>query len=296
MNKIIYYYQTFTGLEPVLKQKPQMVTDIIVCSIHFGLDVNRNPYIHLNDLVPDNKTFDKMWEEVETAHNMGMNIHIMLGGAGGAFEDLFNNFETYYKMLLELINSKKFINGINLDVEEPVGLDNIIKLIKRLDQDLDKDFKITMAPVSFALVSNSQGMGGFRYKDLKQSEVGNRISQYNGQFYGDFTFETYDSAIKNGYSPEEVVIGMLGSEYNSSNIVNACNELKKIMNKYPNFCGVFVWEYCQAPPDKVKHEKWAELMYKTMRSVKRHQQFLKVMNSIKDFFEKIGEKIKKLFI
>ena len=167
MNKIIYYYQTFTGLEPILKQKTRMVTDIIVCSIHFGLDVNGNPYIHLNDLVPYDKTFDKMWEEVETAHNMGINIHMMLGGAGGAFEDLFNNFETYYKMLLELINSKKFINGINLDVEEPVGLNNIIKLIKRLDQDLDKDFKITMAPVSFALVSNSQGMGGFRYKDLK---------------------------------------------------------------------------------------------------------------------------------
>ena len=89
---------------------------------------------------------------------------------------------------------------------------------------------------------------------------------------------------------------MLGSEYNKSNIVNACEELKKIMNKYPNFCGVFVWEYCQAPPDKVNHEKWAELMYKTISSVKRHQQFLKVINSIKVFFENLGEKIKKLFV
>jgi len=296
MNKIIYYYQTFTGLEPVLKQKTRMVTDIIVCSIHFGLDIDGKPYIHLNDLVPDSKTFDEMWKEVQTAHNMGIDIHIMLGGAGGAFEDLFSNFETYYGMLLELINSKKFINGINLDVEESVGLDNIIMLIKRLDNDLDKDFKITMAPVSFALVSNTQGMGGFCYKDLRESKVGKRITQYNGQFYGDFTFDTYDTAIKNGYSPEEIVIGMLGSEYDSVNIVDACNELKKIVSKYPNFCGVFVWEYCQAPPDKVNHEKWAELMYKTIKSVKRHQQFMKVMDAIKVFFEDLGEKIKKLFV
>ena len=34
MNKIIYYYQTFTGLEDILKQKPRVVTDIIISSIH----------------------------------------------------------------------------------------------------------------------------------------------------------------------------------------------------------------------------------------------------------------------
>ena len=82
-------------------------------------------------------------------------------------------------------------------------------LIERLDKDLPPDFQITLAPVSFALVSNTSGMGGFSYKDLKKSSVGKRISYLNGQFYGDFSFETYDTIIKNGYNPEEIVIGML---------------------------------------------------------------------------------------
>ena len=30
----------------------------------------------------------------------------MLGGAGGAFIDLFNDFEVYYNLLIKLINSK----------------------------------------------------------------------------------------------------------------------------------------------------------------------------------------------
>jgi len=44
----------------------------------------------------------------------------------------FNNFETYYKLLIELIKSKPFIKGINLDVEEQIGLDNIENKMKSL--------------------------------------------------------------------------------------------------------------------------------------------------------------------
>jgi len=64
MNKIIYYYQTFIGLENILNQKQKIVTDIIISSIHFGLDMNNNPYIHLNDFTPDDKQFDEMWSEI----------------------------------------------------------------------------------------------------------------------------------------------------------------------------------------------------------------------------------------
>ena len=61
MNKIIYYYQTFTGLENVLNQKPKVVTDIIISSIHFGLNIDGSPYIHINDNNPDDKIFNAMW-------------------------------------------------------------------------------------------------------------------------------------------------------------------------------------------------------------------------------------------
>lgn len=296
MNKIIYYYQTFTGLGDILKQKPKVVTDIIISSLHFGKNLDETPYIHINDNDPDNKKFNSMWSEVFIANDMGINVHLMLGGAGGAFVDLFNDFEVYYNLLIELINSKKFINGINLDVEESIGLENIVMLIERLDKDLPQDFQITLAPVSFALVSNTSGMGGFSYKDLKNSSIGKRINYLNGQFYGDFSFDTYDTIIKNGYNPEEIVIGMLGTEYDENTLQEACNELKQIVAKYPNFCGVFLWEYCQAPPDKVNHATWAKIINNTIRKEKKRQVFVKFYNDLKKFFEDLGIKIKKIFV
>lgn len=296
MNKIIYYYQTFTGLEDILKQKPTIVTDIIISSIHFGKNLDGTPYIHINDNDPDNKKFNSMWSEIFIANYMGINIHFMLGGAGGAFIDLFDDFDVYYNLLIKLINSKKFINGINLDVEESIGLENITMLIERLDKDLPPDFQITLAPVSFALVSNTSGMGGFSYKDLKNSNIGKRINYLNGQFYGDFSFETYDNIIKNGYNTEEIVIGMLGTEYNKDTLKDACNELKQIVAKYPNFCGVFLWEYCQAPTDKINHALWAKIINNTIRKEKRRQLFIKFYNDVKFFFENLGNKIKNLFI
>lgn len=296
MNKIIYYYQTFTGLGDILKQKPKVVTDIIISSLHFGKNLDETPYIHINDHNPDNKKFNSMWSEVFIANDMGINVHLMLGGAGGAFVDLFNDFEVYYNLLIELINSKKFINGINLDVEESIGLENIVMLIERLDKDLPQDFQITLAPVSFALVSNTSGMGGFSYKDLKNSSIGKRINYLNGQFYGDFSFDTYDTIIKNGYNPEEIVIGMLGTEYDENTLQEACNELKQIVAKYPNFCGVFLWEYCQAPPDKVNHATWAKIINNTIRKEKKRQVFVKFYNDLKKFFEDLGIKIKKIFV
>ena len=65
MNRIIYYYQTFTSLKSILDLKPQLVTDIIVSSIHFGKNLDLSPYIHLNDHIPTNTIFDTMWKEIE---------------------------------------------------------------------------------------------------------------------------------------------------------------------------------------------------------------------------------------
>ena len=48
MNKIIYYYQTFNGLDNIIDNPNTYVTDIIISSIHFGYNLE-NPYIHLNN-------------------------------------------------------------------------------------------------------------------------------------------------------------------------------------------------------------------------------------------------------
>ena len=66
-NKIIYYYQTFTGLSPILNSKTITTTHIYVSSIHFGLNKDKTPYIHLNNYPPDNSKFDPLWKECKLA-------------------------------------------------------------------------------------------------------------------------------------------------------------------------------------------------------------------------------------
>ena len=49
--KIIYYYQTFIGLEKILNQSPKVVTDIMISSIHFGSNLDVLDVIPSTDLM-----------------------------------------------------------------------------------------------------------------------------------------------------------------------------------------------------------------------------------------------------
>ena len=53
----------------------------------------------------------------------------MLGGAGGAYDVLFSNYNIFYKMLSDFIKSKPFISGIDLDIEETINI-NFIKCLR----------------------------------------------------------------------------------------------------------------------------------------------------------------------
>ena len=86
--KVLFYYQTFTTLKPILYKNPD-VTHIHLSSIHFGLDTDNNPYIHLNNDSPYNYTFDNVWQELEDADKLGIKIKLMIGGAGGGYASLF---------------------------------------------------------------------------------------------------------------------------------------------------------------------------------------------------------------
>lgn len=232
-KRIIFYYQTFTDLSPVL-YKNTPLTHIHVSSIHFGNE-NNIPYIHLNDNNPNDKIFDKMWNQIELASKLNIKIILMLGGAGSAYQVLFSNFEVYYKMLYDLIKSKPFIVGIDLDVEEYTSLDNIKKLINRLVLDFSEDFIISMAPVQNSIENDYSGLGGFIYKDLMNSNEGKYIDYLNGQYYIDYSLDAYEKTIDNGYKANQIVMGKLGNQDTS--------DLKKIVEKYSNFGGIFVWEY-----------------------------------------------------
>ena len=167
----------------------------------------------------------------------------MIGGAGGAYTALFSNFEVYYNLLYELLNEKRYIKGVDLDIEESIKLDDIKMLIRRLKKDFGDDFIITLAPVASSVMYDMPSMGGFIYKDLNSSPEGGLISWYNVQCYEECSFEIYNSIINNGYTPSKIVIGMLGDSFDSLSFIPVMEEINKIKTKYPNMAGCILWEY-----------------------------------------------------
>ena len=250
MSRIIYYYQTFTGLKSILTPDTK-VTHIHLASIHFGTDEHNNPYIHLNNNSPTDKIFDSVWEDLKKAKQLGIKIILMIGGAGGAFQDLFSNFNIYYSLLKELILDKRdLIDGVDLDIEEIVELDDVEKLINLIKNDFGASFMITMAPVQYSIENDVPGMGGFVYKDL-YLKCGHNIDYFNVQCYYDYSLDAYKKMIKNGYPENKIIMGSISSQNVNSNL----NVLKEIIKNSSIFGGVFNWEFFDATKD------WSNLIY-----------------------------------
>ena len=256
-SRIIYYYQTFVDIDNLLT-KNTPITHIHLSSIHFGTNFSKQPYIHLNDFTPDSHYFDKMWINIKKAYDLGIKIILMVGGAGLAFNNLFSNFEAYYKLLFDLIKSRPYICGIDLDIEEEVSLNNVKYLINRINKDFGSDFIITMAPIQNSLQTDNEGLGGFSYKELYKSNEGKRINYFNGQFYSDFSIQSYKDAVNNGYPPSKVVMGMDSNQFSSTNFNDALNIIKNLKSIYNDFGGVFVWELFNCPPNPKYHGTWSK--------------------------------------
>ena len=255
--RVVCYYQSTSNLDPIL-QPGTYVNVLIVSSLHFGTTKSDgSPYIHLNNEDPDAKEFDTLWSQTKTAHEQGIKVMLMLGGAGGAYEVLFGNFKEYYGLLKNTIQKRPWITGIDLDIEEPVQLDQVQKLIQCIYEDFGPTFTITMAPVAGALQSDGSGPYGLNYKDIMSTE-GERISWFNVQFYCDsFNEESYKSIINNGYPASKIVMGMWAKEMPSS----AADTVNSLANVYSDFAGVDLWRYddIQDPND------WATSMWTAMR-------------------------------
>ena len=86
--------------------------------------------------------------------DIGVKVLGMLGGAAqGSFQRLDRSggeFEAYYVPLRDMIRRHN-LDGLDLDVEEPMSLNGIIRLIDRLKTDFGPEFLITLAPVATAL-------------------------------------------------------------------------------------------------------------------------------------------------
>ena len=251
-KKIIFYYQTFNGLKDILVEGTK-VTHIHLSAFHFGTDQAGNPYIHLNDYPPCSEKFDDVWKDIQHAKSLGIKIIIMLGGAGGAYTDLFKCFDVYYDFLKKFIEEKRnLIDGIDLDIEEYVELSKIENLIKLIKKDFGSEFIISMAPVQYAIETDNPGMGGFVYKTLYQS-CGDLIEYFNVQCYESYTLSSYENMINNGYPKDKIIMGSISCQDINQNL----ETIKSIVKKYPDFLGVFNWEYFDSPPSP---GEWCKLM------------------------------------
>jgi hypothetical protein len=255
MSKVIFYYQEFIDLSPLIANP--IITHLYVSSIHFGVNSNQSLYIHLNDNSPSDPIHDKMWDQVKILSQKGVKICLMIGGAGGAYQALFSNFEAYYAMLKCCILEHNFISGVDLDIEETVDLINVKKLINRLINDFGKKFMISMSPVQESLMSDTPGLGGFIYKELYTSPEGQYISHFNCQFYTDYSLSSYERIIDNGYPANMVVMGMVSDMFNKDTQLSIINMLTVIKKKYSNFGGVFDWELFDSYPDPIR---WLTIM------------------------------------
>ena len=82
---------------------------IHLSSVHFGLDSENQPYIHINNNTPGDPKFSSLWDQLQTCKEQGRN-NINDRGAGGGYRSLFANYSVYYGLLKRLLTDKKGVN------------------------------------------------------------------------------------------------------------------------------------------------------------------------------------------
>lgn len=198
----------------------------------------------------------------------GVKVMGMLGGAAqGSYQKLdqgVEEFEAYYCPLRDLIRARN-LDGLDLDVEEEMSLDGIMRLIDRVKMDFGDGFIITLAPVATALVRGMKHLSGFDYHELEAAK-GSKISWYNVQFYNGWGHMLhvgiYDIIMLQGWRPDKVIIGLLTNPANGSQgyvpMETMSYVLATVLMKYPSFGGVSGWEFFNAMPGgAAKPWEWA---------------------------------------
>ena len=275
--RVILYHQTlipgggqYVSMLPLLENNTG-ISHVIIAAIH----LNDQPEdITLNDDPPDSPKFDPLWAEVPLLQQQGVKVMGMLGGAApGSFTRLDGSqdqFERFYTPLRDVIR-RHGLDGIDLDVEESMSLQGIIRLIDRLKADMGDAFIVTLAPVAAALLGIGN-LSGFDYRELEQARA-SKISWYNTQFYNGWgpaeDPRMYAAMVAQGWSPRRIVYGLLTNPGNGSQGYVSQDKigpvLATLIEQFPNFGGVMGWEYYNAlPGDQQKAWQWAAQMTLSM--------------------------------
>ncbi|KAK8135769.1 glycoside hydrolase family 18 protein [Apiospora sp. TS-2023a] len=279
LPRIVLYHQTthdthgnHISILPLITQPGIAVTHIIVAAIHINDDPNG---LTLNDHGPADPRYITLWAELRIAQASGIKVLGMLGGAAkGSYTRLDQDqsaFEAYYAPVHDAIKQRA-LDGIDLDVEEPMSLGGIIRLIDRLRADFGPGFLITLAPVAAALLDVRRNLSGFDYEALEVMR-GSQIAWYNTQFYcgwGDASNPImYEMIIARGWSPEKVVIGLVTNPANGAGFVPwelLKVNLRLLKFQFSRFGGVMGWEYFNSSPGgNDKPWEWAQRMTSVLR-------------------------------
>lgn len=280
-HRVVLYHQTHhlpgTGqnvsLLPLITNRTG-ITHIIVAALH----LNEGPgNITLNDHSPSHQKFNTLWAEAAWLQATGVKVLGMLGGAAkGTFArldgDVAERFESYYAPLRDVVKAHR-LDGLDLDVEEEMSLNGIVRLIDRLRGDFGPDFIVTLAPVATALLPAQPHLSGFDYFELERTR-GHEIAWYNTQFYcgwGDAsTTLWYDAIMTAGWKPEKVVFGLVTHPDLGAGHVDLSQMDSVLMTlriRYPTFGGVMGWEYFKALPGaRARPWEWASSMSQMLKA------------------------------
>lgn len=297
MKALCFYAQTFPtspkGKYPDASDLFKLIQDLLprtqkliiyFSSLHFGTDNIGNKYLHFNNqpVTSIGPFLNQLRTFLSKYSNSELEFRFMLGGAGGAYQALYSDFDTYYQLLQNFISQHNFISGMDLDIEEMLDTDpdealiKVKTLIRRLHGDThgfmerERGFSITLAPVATSLQGSGIGMGGFSYKTLLQSAEGKMISGLNVQIYGCFTEDTFKAIAKNNIPLDLLTIGMLGDEFTSSTeFATAMSTIEDAIGILERTQGFVMWESGDSAIDPYQ---WARAILRASRNKENRTQ------------------------
>ena len=266
--RVVCYHQTqflhdgtFVSILPLITEATG-ATHVNVAAFH----INDNPGdITLNNDPPAASKYDPLWEETEILQFSGIKVLAMIGGAAkGTFTRLDKDeatFESFYTPLRDILRKYKF-DGVDLDVEEQMSLDGIIRLIDRVHTDFGSEFLITLAPVAPAL-TQEHNLSGFDYEALEVMR-GSKISWYNTQFYCGWgnlgNPAQYQRIVAYGWPAHKIVAGAVTNPENGSGFIPLkllADTMVFLKTVNSQFGGVMGWEYFNSlGPEEKKGEPW----------------------------------------
>ncbi|ROT38939.1 chitinase, partial [Sodiomyces alkalinus F11] len=278
LPRVITYYQTHhtrdgrpISILPILTQPGISVTHVIVAALHINDDPAK---ITLNDHHPSHPRFATLWAELRALQAAGIRVMGMLGGAArGTYAKLDGDaaaFERYWAPLRDVMRHHG-LDGIDLDVEEPMSLAGILRLIDRIRADFGRGFIISMAPVALAMLDAERNLSGFDYEVLELMR-GDEVAWYNAQFYngwGDVASPLlYEMMVAKGWAARKLVVGFLTSPENGRGWVPcevAGPVLLGLRARHAEFGGVMGWEYFNSVPAEGRPWEWARWMTSVLR-------------------------------